>query len=314
MIKKKIKFKKKMTVPKIPRFSKYIQRVIEKDLIKARKPDFYIATLPNSIPVIILKPKTKKAVAPPTSSNRRVSAETYIIAPRKLKNKIKAGINPEKLLRIIMNTQVKEITIRDLIINYPYVYRTFFEKTIPESRKEKKDSAIINRTSINARAVSFRENPVTFRTLPRVTITLNDSVKLRGLINLGAEINCIDKITYKQLTDMIIIPSLNIEMISHSNHRVSFIRVCKNIRLAIRPIKYEIYLFIIDVKTSHSLMLGIPFIFQFDLSLGTEENTGRQFSTVKDIDRRFIARFYTGPSNNAGRRRVKINAFNSLNL
>ena len=50
-------------------------------------------------------------------------------------------------------------------------------------------------------------------------------------------------------------------MISHSNYRVPFIRVYKNVRLAIELIKYEIYLFIIDIKTSHFLMLGISFIF-----------------------------------------------------
>jgi hypothetical protein len=69
--------------------------------------------------------------------------------------------------------------------------------------------------------------------------------------------------------------SLNIEIISHSNYRVPFIKVCENVRLAVKSIKYEICLFIIDVKTSHSLVLGIPFIFQSDLSLGTEEDTGR---------------------------------------
>jgi hypothetical protein len=74
---------------------------------------------------------------------------------------------------------------------------------------------------------------------------------------------------------MIIILSLNIEIISHSNYRVPFIRVYENVRLAVRPIKYEIYLFIIDVKTSHFLILGALFIFQSDLSLGTEEDTGR---------------------------------------
>jgi hypothetical protein len=113
---------------------------------------------------------------------------------------------------------------------------------------------------------------------------------------------------------VIIIPNLNIKIISYSNHRVPFIKVCKNIRLAIKFIKYEICLFIIDVKTSYFLILGTPFIFQSNLSLGTKEDTGRQFNTVKDIDRRFIVRFYTGPFNNAGRRRVKTNTFNFLNL
>jgi hypothetical protein len=108
--------------------------------------------------------------------------------------------------------------------------------------------------------------------------------------------------------------NLNMKMVSHSNYRVFFIGVCENIRLAVRLIKYEICLFIIDVKTSYFLILGIPFIFQSNLSLGTEKDTGRQFSIIKNIDRRLIARFYTGPFNNVKRRRVEAGTFNSLNL
>jgi hypothetical protein len=104
------------------------------------------------------------------------------------------------------------------------------------------------------------------------------------------------------------------KIISHSNYRIFFIKIYENVRLAIEPIKYEVCLFIIDIKTSHFLILAAPFIFQSDLSLGTKKNTGRQFSTVKNINRRLIARFYTSPSNNTERRRVKTGTFNSLNL
>jgi hypothetical protein len=117
------------------------------------------------------------------------------------------------------------------------------------------------RTGVNVKIVFFRKNPVAFRILFRVIITLNDSIELRGLINFSAEINYIDKATYKQLIDMIIILSLNMEMVSHSNYRIFFIRVCENVRLAVRPIKYEICLFVINVKTSHFLVLGTLFIF-----------------------------------------------------
>jgi hypothetical protein len=162
-----------------------------------------------------------------------------------------------------MSIQVEDVIVRDLMANYSYVYRTFFGKAISENRKKKKNLIIINsiRTGVNVRIVFFRENPVTFRILFRIIITLDDSVELRGLINLGAEINYIDKATYKQLTGVIIILNLNIEMISHSNHRIFFIRIYKNVRLAVRPIKYEVCLFIIDVKTSHFLILGASFIF-----------------------------------------------------
>jgi hypothetical protein len=131
------------------------------------------------------------------------------------------------------------------------------------------------RTGVSAKAAFFRKNPVAFRTSPRIIITLDDSVEFRGLINFSAEINCIDKATYKQLIGMIMILSLNMEMISYSNYRVFFIRICENVRLAVRFIKYEVCLFIIDVKTSYFLVLGALFIFQSDLSFGTEEDTGR---------------------------------------
>jgi hypothetical protein len=83
--------------------------------------------------------------------------------------------------------------------NCSHVYKTFFGKAISKSRKKKKDLIIINsvRTSVNAKVTFFRENPVTFRILFRVTVTLDDSIKFRGLINIGAEINCIDKAIYK---------------------------------------------------------------------------------------------------------------------
>jgi hypothetical protein len=157
------------------------------------------------------------------------------------------------------------------------MYKTFFGKAIPENRKKKKDSVTVNsmRTGVSVKAAFFRENPVTFRISSKVTVTLDDSVKLRDFINFGAEINYINKATYEQLTDVIMILNLNIKMVSHSNYRVLFIRICENVRLAVGPIKYEICLFIIDVKTSYSLVLGIFFIFQSNLSLGTEENTGR---------------------------------------
>jgi hypothetical protein len=143
------------------------------------------------------------------------------------------------------------------------VYKTFFRKATSETRKKKKDSIIINimRTSVNVKAASFRENPIAFRILSKITITLDDSIELRGFINSGAEINYIDKVIYEQLSDVVIILSLNIEMIFYSNYRIPFMEICENVRLAIKFIKYEIYLFVIDVKTSHFFILGIFFIF-----------------------------------------------------
>jgi hypothetical protein len=157
---------------------------------------------------------------------------------------------------------VKSIIIKNLIINYPYVYKIFFGKTIPENRKKKKNSIFINliKTGVSAKTAFFRKNPIAFRTLPKIIITLNDSVEFRGLINLNTKINYIDKATYEQLINVIIILNPNIEIISYSNHRVPFIKIYKNIRLAVKPIKYEICLFIIDVKTSYFLVLGIFFL------------------------------------------------------
>ena len=114
MMKKKVKFKKEIAAPKISRFNKYIQRAVEEDLLKARKPDLYTATIPDSIPVTVLRPEAKEAVAfiiPKViyfssliSGNERISAEIYTVTPRRLKEEVKVGINIKKLLRIIMST------------------------------------------------------------------------------------------------------------------------------------------------------------------------------------------------------------------
>jgi hypothetical protein len=170
---------------------------------------------------------------------------------------------------------VEGVIVKDLIINYFHVYKIFFGKAISEIRKKKKDLIAVNRTSVNAKTVFFWENLIIFRILFKVIITLKDSVEFRGLINIGAEINYIDKAIYKQLSGVIIILNLNIEMVSYSNHRVLFMRIYKNVRLAVKLIKYDVCLFIIDIKTSYFLVLGIPFIFQSNLSLGTEKDTGR---------------------------------------
>src|SRR5271155_3934147 len=48
----------------------------------------------------------------------------------------------------------------------------------------------------------------------------------------------------KQLSETVITPSPNMKIVFYSNHRIPFIGVCKNVRLIIGPIKYEIYLFV----------------------------------------------------------------------
>jgi hypothetical protein len=114
MIKKKVKFEKEIAIPKISRFNKYIQRAVEKNLLKTRKPNFHTAIFPNSTPVIILRLKIKKIAASIlpknihsnlfTNNNKRVPAKTYTIIFRRFKNEVKAGLNIEKLLTIIIST------------------------------------------------------------------------------------------------------------------------------------------------------------------------------------------------------------------
>jgi hypothetical protein len=114
IIKKKIEFKKRIIIPKISRFNKYIQRAVGKDSREIRKQDFYTITFSNFIPVTILRLEIKKAAASIlskdiyfssfTNSNRRALAEIYVIISRKLKDEIKTGLNTEKLLTIIIST------------------------------------------------------------------------------------------------------------------------------------------------------------------------------------------------------------------
>jgi hypothetical protein len=165
--------------------------------------------MPNFTLITVLRSEAKKIVvsiipkaiysSSSTSDNRKTLTETYTVSPRKLKKEVKTKINIKKLFKIIMSTGVKGVIVRDLMANYFYIYKIFFERQVSETRKKKKDSAAVNtmRTSVNVIAVFFRENPVAFRTLSRVTVTLNDSVELRDFINSDVEINYIDKAIYK---------------------------------------------------------------------------------------------------------------------
>jgi hypothetical protein len=64
----------------------------------------------------------------PTSDNEKALTEIYAVSPRRLKEEVKIRINIEKLFRIIMSTEVKSVTVRDLMANCSYVYKTFFGK------------------------------------------------------------------------------------------------------------------------------------------------------------------------------------------
>jgi hypothetical protein len=79
------------------------------------------------------------------------------------------------------------------------MYIKSFSKKRYRKIEKKKISVIINsiRTGVNVKIAFFRKNPIAFRILLKIIITLNDSVKFRGLINFNAEINYIDKVTYK---------------------------------------------------------------------------------------------------------------------
>jgi hypothetical protein len=81
--------------------------------LKARKPDSHTVIFPNSIPVTVLRPEVKEAVVSilskgiyfnsPTNSNGRALVEVYIVVFRRFKDEVKAGLNIEKLLTIIMS-------------------------------------------------------------------------------------------------------------------------------------------------------------------------------------------------------------------
>jgi len=100
MIKKKIKFKKRITTPKIPCLNKYIQRAIEKDLQKAQIPNLYTVTVPEPTTATIPSQSegsrrfydTKKLFIPIHLLAAIESfSKTYIITPRRLKKKLKRG-------------------------------------------------------------------------------------------------------------------------------------------------------------------------------------------------------------------------------
>jgi hypothetical protein len=82
--------------------------------LKARKPDSHTVIFPNFTPVTILRLEIKKAAASILpkgihfssfiNSNERASAEVYAVISRRFKDEVKARLNIEKLLTIIIST------------------------------------------------------------------------------------------------------------------------------------------------------------------------------------------------------------------
>ena len=92
----------------------------------------------------------------------------------------------------------------------------------------------------------LRGNPLVFRLFPRMTVTLESLLKLRGFIDTGAEIDVITKEIYASLPGLVIIENPKIVMVSHSNHHIPFLGVCEDVKVIIKNIEYNVCIFVID--------------------------------------------------------------------
>src|SRR5450755_4468302 len=142
----------------------------------------------------------------------------------------------------------------------------------------------------------LRGNPLTFRLSPRMTVILESLLKLRGLIDTGAEINVITKKIYASLPGLVMTENLEIAIISHSNHHIPFLGICEDVKVTVGDIEYNVCIFVINFQTNHAFVLSVPFIGQSKLNLAIEEKSERQYATVISEDSTSSAKFYTGPA------------------
>jgi hypothetical protein len=157
----------------------------------------------------------------------------------------------------------------------------------------------------------LRGNPLTFRLFLRMTVTLENLFKFRGLIDTGAEINVIIKEIYASLPGLVMTENLEITIVSHSNYYIPFLKVCEDVKVTVKDIKYNVCIFVINFQANYALVLGALFIGQSKLNLAIKEESGRQYITVISEDSINSAKFYTGPAEK--RVKERMSAMRSLN-
>src|SRR5450755_4117684 len=92
----------------------------------------------------------------------------------------------------------------------------------------------------------LRGNPLAFRLFPRMTVTFEDLLKLRGLIDTGAEINVMTKEIYASLPGLVITENPEIAIVSYSNYHIPFLGICEDVKVTVENIEYNVCIFVID--------------------------------------------------------------------
>src|SRR5450755_2430114 len=89
----------------------------------------------------------------------------------------------------------------------------------------------------------LRGNPLAFRLFSRITVIFEGLLKLRGLIDTGAEINVITKKIYASLPGLVMTENPKMAMVSHSNYHIPFLGVCEDVKMTVKNIKYNVCIF-----------------------------------------------------------------------
>jgi hypothetical protein len=140
----------------------------------------------------------------------------------------------------------------------------------------------------------LRGNPLIFWLFSRMTITLENLFKFRGLIDTGAEINVMIKKIYASLPGLIMIENFEIAIIFYSNYYIPFLGICEDVKMIVGNIEYNVCIFVIDFQVNYALVLNVFFIGQSKLNLAIEEESEKQYATVISKNSINSVRFYTG--------------------
>jgi hypothetical protein len=256
-----------------------------------------------------------KPNSPVKEKSKNSENERYIVPVRKVKDDLKTAANTEKMFKLLFKQPVPGILVENLLANCPNLHKKFFGKYVSDATKNMKGvtqvRAMQSIAAKNRERKSLRDNPLTFRSSPRITVTLESLLKLRGLIDTGAEINVIIKKIYASLPGLVITENPEIAMVSHSNHHIPFLEICENVKITVKNIEYDVCIFVINLQANHALVLGAPFIGQSKLNLAIKEKSGKQYATVISEDSTNSAKFYTGPAKK--RIEERMSAMRSLN-
>ena len=124
---------------------------------------------------------------------------------------------------------------------------------------------------------------------PKVTVVLGFQLKLKALLDTGAEVNVMTRRVMEE-AGLAMRKGPSLKLISHNGASTTFVGVCENVEVEVGSLVTTHPIFVVQ-DAAHALILGQPFLLKTRFTQSFEN--GKVWGTVCDEDQRCSVVFKT---------------------